>query len=146
MKFSLDIIRFISFTIAGFIYDGPFLHYWYDWMWKIDDHLRKRYKFSKISTTSVQVFVDQTIGSIIYFPIYFYVFDIIEAFLSGKIPSLSASGSKVKNELFAVLFVSYLVFPLSNFLNFLFVPKQFRIVFMNVVNLFFSVYQCSKVA
>ena len=143
---SLDVIRFASFAIVGFIFDGPFFHFWYDLMWKFDDYLQTQQGFSKFSGTSAQVFVDQIIGSLIYFPIYFYVYDIIEAFISGKLPCLSLTGHKVRKELFAVIFVSYLVFPLSNFLNFYFIPKQFRIMFLNIVDLFFSAYQCSKVA
>lgn len=142
---SLDMIRLSSFTLAGFVFDGPFCYFWYDLMWKFDDYLQTSKGFSKISGTSAQVFVDQTIGSLIYFPLYFYVYDIIEAFISGKLPCLITTGHKVRTELFAVIFVSYLVFPLSNFLNFFFIPKHFRIMFMNVVNLFFSAYQCSKV-
>lgn len=146
MPLSLDIVRFASFSIVGFVYDGPFYHYWYDLMWKFDDYLQTKQDFSKFIATSAQVFVDQTIGSLIYFPIYFYVYDIIEALISGRIPCLAVTGNKVRKELFGVIFVSYLVFPLSNFLNFYFMPKQFRIIFLNIVDLFYSAYLCSKVA
>lgn len=80
--FKFDWIRFNAFFVSGLLYVGPFLQYWYGGLWAIGRWMERKVTKKKIWQTLAQVFVDQTIGVLVFFPIYFYAYELSEAVVS----------------------------------------------------------------
>uniref|UniRef100_A0A7S2NZL3 Peroxisomal membrane protein MPV17 n=1 Tax=Leptocylindrus danicus TaxID=163516 RepID=A0A7S2NZL3_9STRA len=145
VRTSFDILRLLSFTVAGTVYVGPFVHYIYEVLWMIGRKL-ERMGVTKTWRTITQVIIDQTIGVWLFFPTYFYVFEIAEGMVAGRSPMFSRATAKVKNELIGVIISNYRLWPLVNYINFSYVPESLRVLFGNIVSIFWNAYLCTKMA
>jgi len=143
---NLNWARVFSFILVGWFYVGPFVHYWYEILWKISRWQEKKYASSKTVKTLTSVFVDQTVGVAIFFPIYFYAYEAIEALVGFRVPLWATATQKIQKELFEVLIVQYQVWPITNYINFSMVPENLRVLFGNIVCVFWNAYLCMKVA
>lgn len=74
----------LAFFLTGLLYIGPFYHYWYEQLWTMGGWMERRYRSSPQTQTLAQIGVDQTIGVLAFFPIYFYVYEIFEALAFGR--------------------------------------------------------------
>lgn len=145
VKLCVDIVRLWSFTIAGTIYVGPFVHYIYEMLWVIGRKLEDM-GVTKTWRTMAQVFIDQTVGVWVFFPTYFYVFEIVEGMVAGRSPIFSRATSKIKDELIKVIISNYRLWPLTNYINFSYVPENLRVLVSNIVSVFWNAYLCTKMA
>jgi len=84
VPFILNKYRLQGFLISGVFFVGPFLHYWYNFLWRIGDWAKNKLKAGKNMQTLLQVFTDQTLGVAIFFPLYFYVFELADALSSWR--------------------------------------------------------------
>jgi hypothetical protein len=84
VPFVLNGSRLQAFLLSGIFFVGPFLHYWYNFLWRIGDWAKLKYKAGKNMQTLLQVFTDQTLGVAIFFPLFFYVFEIADALCSWR--------------------------------------------------------------
>jgi len=82
--FRLNWIRLGGFFLTGLFYVGPFVHSWYEQLWKIGRYCERKYKASKLSQALVQLVTDQTIGVAIFFPSYFYVYEVLESLVAWR--------------------------------------------------------------
>lgn len=71
--------RLGAFFLCGLLYVGPFVHLWYEQLWKLGRWMERKYGSSKTWQTVAQLFMDQTVGVAIFFPSYFYVYEYLEA-------------------------------------------------------------------
>jgi hypothetical protein len=55
---------------------------WYEQLWAIGRYLNTNVTKNKNAQTLSQVFVDQTLGVLMFFPTYFYAFELAEALVS----------------------------------------------------------------
>lgn len=69
-----------SFTLTGLLFEGPYLHWWFDQLFKFGRFLGSKGVSSRISTIA-QVAVDQTIGVAVFFPGYFFFYEIFQSLL-----------------------------------------------------------------
>lgn len=76
--------RLLSFFICNTLYVGPFLHYWWEQLWKLGRWMQETHGARKRSTILVQLLIDQTIGVIVFFPTYFYAYEMAESLLLWK--------------------------------------------------------------
>ena len=81
-----------------------------------------------------KVFLDQTTFSPAYNLFYFYVIGLLE----GR--SLQFIHDKIAREFVLVMMMNYKVWPLVNVLNFKFVPPNLRVLFGNIVGIFWTAY------
>lgn len=69
--------RVVVFSLTGFCFIGPYLHVWYGFL----DRIFAMPKQSQATRTFLKVFIDQTIGLCIFFPLYFMTMEIVESIL-----------------------------------------------------------------
>lgn len=79
-----NFVRLQGFFLCGLIYVGPYVHTWYEQLWKIGSWMEKKYDSPKQVQTFVQLLVDQTVGVAIFFSTYFYAFELIDALVSHR--------------------------------------------------------------
>lgn len=139
-------LRLRAFLISGWFYVGPFVHYWYDLLWKIGEWQEKKYGTSKVKKIWTQVFVDQTVGVALFFPAFFFVYELMEAIAGLRMPVWMTAKTKMQNELFELLVVQYKIWPLTNFVNFAYVPQNLRVLFSNLVSVFWNTILCMKLS
>jgi protein Mpv17 len=84
ISLSLNWVRLIAFWICGTLYVGPFIHLWYNQLWKMGRWMERKYQTSKRIQTLAQVIVDQTVGVAFFFPAYFYSYEYIEALITWR--------------------------------------------------------------
>jgi hypothetical protein len=60
-----------AFGLIGLLYVGPFYHYWFDQLSRLASWLESRYGSSRQKQVLTQLLLDQTIGVVLFFPLYF---------------------------------------------------------------------------
>jgi len=71
-----------TFFITGCVFVGPYIHFWYQCLWILGQKLQNKYPIlfsSKIKQMFVLNVLDQTLGVAIFFPMYFYFYEMILA-------------------------------------------------------------------
>jgi len=132
----LDLTSTRNQALIGFFIRGPFVHYWY----LILEHLFAQAGFgSKKSAQSTpvvlaKVAVDQLTFSPLYNLFYFYVIGTME----GR--SLDNIHDAIGRDFIPLMMTNYKVWPLVNILNFKYVPPQLRVLFGNIVSIFWMTY------
>jgi hypothetical protein len=77
-------VRLQGFFLCGLIYTGPYVHAWYQQLWKVGSWMQRKFDSPKQVQTMAQLILDQTIGVCIFFSTYFYVYEIIDALVSRR--------------------------------------------------------------
>lgn len=139
----LNFKRMITFFLCGILYVGPFVHYWYDALFRLGQWLEKKYKTPKVGQVLAQIITDQTLGVALYFPSYFYVFEILESFVLGRTPSMARATDKCLGQLNELLVMQYRIFPITSGFNLAFIPPQLRVLFSNTISIFWNMYLCT---
>lgn len=80
----LNWVRLGAFFLCGLVYVGPFVHVWYEQLWKLGRWMKSKYNSSKNLQILAQVITDQTVGVAIFFPSYFYVYEFLEAIVARR--------------------------------------------------------------
>jgi len=144
--FLINWTRFSSFFISGLLYVGPFLQYWYGGLWAVGRWMERKVTKKKIWQTLAQVFVDQTLGVLIFFPLYFYAYEASEAIVSFQAPVWATATKKLNQELKNVFITQYKVWPIWNTINFGVVPEHLRVLFSNIFSVFWNAYLCTRIS
>eukprot|EP00978_Attheya_sp_CCMP212_P019834 scaffold56163_cov41-Attheya_sp.AAC.1 len=84
-SFIVNWTRLNAFLLTGALYVGPFVHYWFELLWMMGRWLERNHDVSKGWQTMTQLFTDQTIGILFFFPPYFYVYELFEAFVGLRV-------------------------------------------------------------
>lgn len=91
VPFVLDWRHVVSFALTGFIFEGPFFHFWYEQLFRLGRYLESKKKLSSRMMTLAQIVVDETIGVAIYFPMFFFAYEISQSLTLLRGKSLAAS-------------------------------------------------------
>ena len=87
------------------------------------------------TNTFAKWFIDCiTIGALVNTALFFIVMGLLKGQSSGQIVT------NVKNETMPLIFAGYKVWPLVSIISFSFVPMELRIIFINIVGLFWGIY------
>ena len=105
-----DVSRLASFSLAGAIFVGPYVYYWYEYLWKLGRIMEQKFNSSQQVQSWVQNIVDQTIGVVIFFPTYFYVYEIISAICSFR-------GEKILSIVYSLFTLFFVKILLKSFLS-----------------------------
>jgi hypothetical protein len=81
---SFNWIRWRTFLFTGLLFEGPWVSFWYEGLWKIGRWMERKFQSGSRLQVLVQTIIDQTFGVAIFFPMYFVVYEIIGASVSGK--------------------------------------------------------------
>jgi hypothetical protein len=73
-----------TFGLVGLVYIGPFYHFWFDQLSRVGSWLQDRHGSSHQKQVLMQLALDQTVGVILFFPIYFLVFEVFDALVSCR--------------------------------------------------------------
>jgi hypothetical protein len=138
--------RLLSFFICNTLYVGPFLHFWWEQLWKLGRWMQETHGARKRTTILVQLLIDQTIGVIVFFPTYFYAYELAESLLLWKTPVLTNAWNKCVEQLQSVFIMQYKVWPVVNFFIFTFIPEKLRVLAGNIAAVFWNAYLCTRVA
>lgn len=91
-------------------------------------------KGNSLGKISYKIFLDQVIGA----PVYVAMIFIVLGFLEGKSYDEVLTEIKVKG--WDVYVANLIVWPAAQFINFYFLPPQYRVLYINFVTLLFDVY------
>ena len=61
-------------------------------------------------------------------------------------PSFAGATQKLTANLGSILLTNYKIWPLLNFVSFSYVPKDMRVLFNNVLSVFWNIFLCAKLA
>ena len=146
----LNVLRMAAFAASGTVFVGPYLHIFYGYLWTLGSHLQKRYNTSRKQQVLLQVLLDQTIGIILFYPVYYYVYEYCEAILGLQAlgPVLQRATTKMMSggNLLSVFLANWIVWIPAQLCTFAFVPESLRVIVSNIVSVFWNCYLCSKVA
>jgi hypothetical protein len=73
-----------TFGLIGLAYIGPFYHFWFDQLSRVGSWLQDRHGSSQQKQVLLQLALDQTVGVILFFPVYFLVFEVFDALMSWR--------------------------------------------------------------
>merc|ERR1719384_1973091 len=133
MPSKLDSTRILHVAITGSLWSGPITHYWYIVLEKMYENIAKS---AKIQSPAVGLIVKLTLDSIIFSSVTIAGYFTIRSFLEGT--GLKGASEKLKTKFFLTLFGAWKFWPLANAVNFWFVPFQFRVLYMNILSLFWT--------
>lgn len=144
---ALNAARVATFFFVNMLFTGPFIHLWYTFLNTVGKKMDERfYNVSALKKTVTQVFLDQTLGTAVFFPLYIYVYGAFESVIQmHRLPNLSHATEKCRNHLWGIIMTQFRVFPLSNMINFGLVPFELRVLWTSTVSLFWNIYLCSVV-
>eukprot|EP00455_Lapot_gusevi_P006882 TRINITY_DN1295_c0_g1_i1.p2 TRINITY_DN1295_c0_g1~~TRINITY_DN1295_c0_g1_i1.p2 ORF type:complete len:195 (+),score=54.90 TRINITY_DN1295_c0_g1_i1:86-670(+) len=115
--------------LIGLFVRGPVVHYWY----KVLEWIFRGTKDEEVSTVIGKVALDQAIFARFFNWLYFYLIGTLEG------QTLAAIALKVAQDYPGVMAANYKIWPLVNFINFKFVPPNLRVLFGNIVAVFWTV-------
>jgi hypothetical protein len=82
---SFNWVRWRTFLLTGLLFEGPWVSFWFQGLWRLGRWMEaSKYQASSRLQVLVQTVIDQTIGVSIFFPLYFLVYEIIGAVVSGR--------------------------------------------------------------
>ena len=146
----LNILRTASFAASGIVFVGPYLHIFYGYLWSLGSHLQKRYNTSRRQQVFVQVLLDQTIGIILFYPLYYYVYEYCEAIFGlqalGPVAKRATSKMMQNGNLMAVFLANWALWIPAQICTFWFVPERLRVIVSNIVSVLWNCFLCTKVA
>ena len=146
----LNILRTVSFAASGIFFVGPYLHIFYVYLWSLGSHLQRRYNTSRRQQVFVQVLLDQTIGIILFYPLYYYVYEYCEAIFGlqalGPVVERATSKMMQNGNLMAVFLANWALWIPAQICTFWFVPERLRVFVSNIVSVLWNCFLCTKVA
>jgi hypothetical protein len=81
---SFNWVRWRKFMLTGFLLEGPWMTFWYKCLKKLGHWMEKKFQSGPRQQVLGQVVAGRTLGAVIYFPMYFVVYESIGAILCGQ--------------------------------------------------------------
>lgn len=121
--------------LIGLLIRGPLVHYWYIILEKFFIKLGYSPKQQNSTVPALlKVLLDQTIFSFPFNLLYFYALGVLE----GR--SLDYIHAKIDKEFMSMMISNLKLWPLVNILNFTVIPENLRVLFGNIIGIFWTVY------
>lgn len=83
-KFVMNWRRLSAFFASGLLFVGPYLHNFYEALGVLGSYMNTKVTKNKNAQTLIQLFVDQTLGVMMFLSTYFYVFELCESLVSFR--------------------------------------------------------------
>ena len=125
---SMDYLRVLHVAITGFIWSGPVSHHWYAILEKI---VKIEHPIGGLAT---RIFLDAMIFSPVAVSGYFSVRSILEG------SNVKGIRHKLSTKFVPTVVGAWKFWPAANIVNFGMVPIQFRVLYNNVLSLFWTGY------
>jgi len=128
-----DFRRTIKLALYGLLWSGPVVHYWQNFLQRLFQGK------ADLNTAVKKVVLDQlTIGPILNLAFMTYTSVVVNG-----IPPAIAFNAIVNNYPGAQI-QGWKVWPIASLINYRFIPLQFRVLFINVIALFWSIFLILK--
>ncbi|KAL4452113.1 hypothetical protein ABPG75_007775 [Micractinium tetrahymenae] len=124
-----DALRCGRLSLYGLLLDGPVGHLWYK--------LLDRHVYPEDPTCTRAVLIKTALDQLVWGPIMTLVFFAFLKTLEGH-PELILE--TISRKFWPTMLANYVLWPLAHLVNFKFVPTDYRILFNNVVAIFWTTY------
>ena len=139
---SIDLRRLAVFSAVASLYIAPSIGLWFAYL----NGLPALQGMTPLPKALWMILLDQTFGAVLINGCFFYAFSLADALcppLKSPFPNFIASANAaIRAGFWETLKVNWLSWPLINFVNFLFVPLRYRLLFSNffavIWNMFLS--------
>ena len=132
--------RWLVFTAVAGFYIAPAIHLWFNYL----GYLVLPASLGKFGVAFVQMALDQTFGAVIINAGFFYAFALSDAIFPpnlSKLQNVLVEGTKsVRSNMWETLVANWYCWPVINFLNFLVIPLEFRVLFSNFAAVFWNMF------
>lgn len=150
--FSFNLRRFLVFTTVTGFYIAPVIHIWFNWLaaMPMPKAFLQPGKVNNVIRAMIMMVADQTVGATVITIGFFYAFELVQKlfppYASGQMDLLSfiAAGElSTKNNLWETLVANWYCWPIINFVNFLVIPINYRVLFSNFAAVFWNMFLSS---
>ncbi|CAM9490485.1 unnamed protein product [Phaeothamnion confervicola] len=140
---TIDLRRLILYGIVGSTYVPVAIHYWFDFLNRLAQNKEvSKHVRGKFPTALFMLSIDQTIGTALMNFGFFVIHGFLLALANNRLFPIAgvARGieGKLNAEFWSVMVANWKIWPLANFVNFAFVPLELRVLFANVVAIFWN--------
>jgi len=148
-NFVFDYRRLLVFSTVTSFYIAPVIGYWFDWLAQMPmpERIKKPGKLNEVYRALYMMIFDQTIGATVITIGFFYAFEFVQKlyppYNAGGTSFLASAYRLTKDSLWRTLVINWYMWPLINFLNFLVIPLQFRVLFSNIAAIFWNMFLSS---
>ncbi|XP_032252288.1 peroxisomal membrane protein 2 isoform X3 [Halichoerus grypus] len=126
----LDVIGPLRYAIYGFFFTGPLSHFFYVFM--------EHWIPSEVPLAGLKRLL---LDRLLFAPAFLLLFFLIMNFLEGR--DAAAVTVQIRRSFWPALRMNWQVWTPAQFVNINYVPLQFRVLFANLVSLFWYVYLAS---
>ncbi|KAL3858020.1 hypothetical protein ACJMK2_012636 [Sinanodonta woodiana] len=126
-----------AYTSFGFVITGPLFHNFY---LLLDKLFPRKDKSAELKNSDIAKMI--LFDRLILAPPYLLVFLYAIAILEGQ--GTEVALKKVKATFWTILKMNWRVFTVVQYINFKYVPMKYRVLFGNIIALFFSIYVAVK--
>lgn len=146
--------RTLSFAAVNGIYVGPLVHTWFGSLEALVDEGGALAAAPKWQKVVAQTAIDQTVGAVAILSSLYVVVALGDAAAHGALAGPAGAGvdadalaaalgnavARMQTELPATLQSNWRLWPAANLVNFALVPPPLRVLFANVVSVFWNIY------
>jgi len=142
--FAFDYRRLAVFTAVTAFYIAPVIHVWFNMLATMPMPVGA----GNVMRAAIMMLADQTVGATVITIGFFYAFELSQKLFPpySDVPLLSfldAGLKSTKNNLWITMIANWYCWPVINFVNFLVVPIQFRVLFSNFAAVFWNMFLSS---
>lgn len=123
---SIDWTRNTKMFVVGAI-QGPLHHYFYGW-------LDGKYVAATLRNTSIKILYDQMVMSPLCIAAFFYP----AGWMFGQ--STTECNKEFKEKFLKVYVTDWIVWPATQFINFYYLPPQYRVIYVNAITMVYNVF------
>jgi uncharacterized membrane protein YkgB len=76
--------RWRTFMLTGLLYEGPWMSFWYKGLTKLGRWMESKFQSGPRQQVLGQVVADQTLGVVLFYPVFFLVYECMSAILTGQ--------------------------------------------------------------
>lgn len=125
-------------ALFGFLFTAPVLHVWYNFYPKITGAFLSLPALRKYASPNVHticgVVLDQTIFAGSFLVSFFLIMDYADT------RDLNKAKENIKSKFWPTMVVNWKIWPAAQIINFGLVPLHYRVLFANIVGLFWNSY------
>jgi len=127
---TIDKERLGQAAVTGLIWSGPITHYWY------------KILFGKLTISIndpiISLIVQILLDSIIFSPITVSGYFTLRSIMEGS--GIEGIKDKLSTRLVKTVLGAWKFWPAANIINFGFIPLEFRVLYMNLLSIIWSIY------
>lgn len=143
ITFTFDLRRFIVFTTVAGFYIAPVINLWFNWLARLPVPT----KWNNVAKAAYMMLIDQTAGAVLINMGFFFAFELAQrAFPPYNVFTsnfIDAGILSTKNNLWETLIANWYCWPWINFINFLWVPLKYRVLFSNAAAVLWNMFLSS---